>query len=253
MPKTINRDASLSGHLDPDTLAAYAERALGKRELGAMFAHVAECQPCRDWFGVYTELGCDGQNTSKASGRPVGFFAPAAFYLKTAAGIAFAIFLTGVLSWTTLHERNGSTVTLESGIHSDGDIEPPSVKSSASRIGPALTVSRHHRRPAPGPLLVAATNSVRQGAVVDSGPSGLRPVTFRLCASDFIPLPKRQRSILPPSMAAARLESRVSFLTMRLDAQKHLGDQVHTLPLYERIPIQTALGVRLMSLSLMHE
>jgi hypothetical protein len=253
MRKTINPEASQNGHLDPDTLAAFAERALSKRDLQVTFAHLAECQCCRDWFGVCAELGGECQNATKAPARGLGPFAPGAFYLRTAAGIVFAILIGEAFSWIALHERKNSTIAVESVIHSSGEMGSRSVSSSANRPDPAPVVSRDHRHPAPGLLSKAATNSVRQRPPADSAPSSLRPVKFCLCASDFAMPPKRQRSTLPPSMAAARLESRISFLSMPAEAQQRFGERERQLPPYERVPIQTALGVRLMSLSLVHE
>ena len=43
-------------HLDPDTMAAFSERALEQGEEAKVFLHLAECQICREYVAVHSEL-----------------------------------------------------------------------------------------------------------------------------------------------------------------------------------------------------
>jgi hypothetical protein len=46
----------MGAHLDPDTLAAFAERSLSASETNAVFAHLAECETCRAFLAANGEL-----------------------------------------------------------------------------------------------------------------------------------------------------------------------------------------------------
>lgn len=81
-------------HLDPNILAAFGERALGARQRAVVFAHLAECEICREWLAAYSGLGDFEWSTARPS-KVHGFhLIPANFFqLRNAAAIAFLLFL----------------------------------------------------------------------------------------------------------------------------------------------------------------
>lgn len=87
----------MRNHLDPDTLAAFGEQALGDSEVAAVFTHLAECQHCRNWFEAYTELRPTRRRT------PV-WIAPAAL------ACALVVFLA-IGSRSLTHEKAKATPT----------------------------------------------------------------------------------------------------------------------------------------------
>jgi hypothetical protein len=46
----------LDNHIDPDTLAAFAAKALSKQEFARLFTHLAACEHCRDCLRLHSQL-----------------------------------------------------------------------------------------------------------------------------------------------------------------------------------------------------
>lgn len=133
-------------HLDADMLAAFDERTLGARQRAAVFAHLAECETCREWLATYSELGDFEWNTARPS-KVRGFhLIPADFFqLRIAAAIAFLLFLFAavlprpVISPTAPPTSNTSQkFSIASQSLTTDEPRPPVVKPIASRasIGP---------------------------------------------------------------------------------------------------------------------
>jgi hypothetical protein len=69
----------LDNHIDPDTLAAFAAKALSKQESARLFAHLAACEHCRDCLRLHSQL------SNFPSTKLVRLRAPYFFWQATAA------------------------------------------------------------------------------------------------------------------------------------------------------------------------
>ncbi len=95
MPKIIQLPTDRDDHLDPDTLAAFAEKALPEREVAAVFAHLAECEHCREGLRIQVRLGdWDGRERPAPPRTSTWFTAPS---LRTAAGFLCAVLSVAVM------------------------------------------------------------------------------------------------------------------------------------------------------------
>ena len=81
----------MSEHLDADTVAALAARALSMQERSRVFEHLASCEHCREWVAV------------NAEGRR-SFTLPN-WCLLAAAGVACAFFAGWLMSAHPVGER----------------------------------------------------------------------------------------------------------------------------------------------------
>ncbi len=80
----------LRTHLDADTLAAFAERCLRAGEEAAVFAHLAECEICRQYLAAHSELHDFQWHKGQPQNRRLPRSWPLARSLRTAAGLGSA-------------------------------------------------------------------------------------------------------------------------------------------------------------------
>jgi len=93
--------AKLAGsgtHLDADTLAAFAEGSQCDGEEAAVFAHLAECQICREYLSVQAELNDFHWSSGKPQDRSLSRSWSVSRSLRTAAGVACAVATLWLLS-----------------------------------------------------------------------------------------------------------------------------------------------------------
>lgn len=286
MPKTIKPETDLNSHLDPDTLGAFAENALNDTEAATMFAHLAECEHCRDWFGVYAEFGSTSRSSIKPPKIASAWFTPSTFYLKTATGLTCAVLLGGLMMLPTGHQRNTPASSGQSALqakraatfHSLAQVVSEDRDHHLRASHPEIMISSAERAtPLPSrqiwsdPTVAGVSNPVSQSSVgkraskmsapspkfvaQEGNPRRVFWIPFRslIFTSDFALAATSHRSTLPAPLASARLESLASFVTISPDSQKDFGEQLDRMPLYDQIPLKTTLGVRWISLSLIHE
>jgi hypothetical protein len=75
----------MDAHLDADTLAAFAEHSQRGDERAAVFAHLSECETCREYLAVNAELKEFDWTADKPRHRIPG-------YVRTAAAILLLFF-----------------------------------------------------------------------------------------------------------------------------------------------------------------
>jgi hypothetical protein len=203
-----------NGHLDPDTLAALAAKALSQREALSIFAHLAECDRCRDCLRVHLQLEDFAWMTPQAPQRKLRRLRAPDVSLRAAAGIACAVLTLWIV--TLGHPMKTVTATPE----------PQVKKVNLAAIPPRLTDSavssqpwQTHRRP------------LRRQT--------LRPVELRNFAFAFETNAANPQSGLHGPLASARLYSTVSFAPISSPA-----------PGNNRIAVRTALGERWIALDI---
>lgn len=235
MRKTIKPDTNRNGHLDPDTLGAFAENALPDAEAATVFAHLADCQRCRDWFGVNAESG--------SARRRSAWYGSSTFYLKTAAGLACAALAGGLMILPAHHQQTGPASATQSVADTPMEAKPQTPAPLEREVNSGITRATAQR------TLELPAASGRHGAAQQR--SFLhRPITSRIFTSDFASVSTNDQSTLPAPLASARLESQVSFVTISPDSRKQSANQAGRIPLYNQIPVKTMLGVRWICLSL---
>ena len=132
------------GHLNPDTLAAYSERALPEEERASVTAHLAECGSCREWLAVHAEIACERNRN-----RP----AQASEKLALGAAAAFAV---GLLLFTLTPRR--AYIPVSTG---------PALVAQ-----PLITFARPSQKQAlPAALAGVQLNNNLRFVVLDSGPA----------------------------------------------------------------------------------
>jgi hypothetical protein len=78
----------------------------------------------------------------------------------------------------------------------------------------------------------------------------LNHVTFRTFIRNFDQAPGLPASVLPAPLAYARLDSKLSFISIPPDSRKGFGEQVDPISIQNHILVKTNFGVRWISLSL---
>lgn len=112
----MRRTISNSGeHLDANTLAAFDEGAFGTRERKAVFAHLAECDTCREWLTAHCELRDFAWNTAETrKRRAFRFISTDFFQVKTvAATIACVVLLFAAISPHLLYMKSPARLASE--------------------------------------------------------------------------------------------------------------------------------------------
>jgi hypothetical protein len=218
MPKTTKPGTDRNGHLDPDTLGAFAENALTDTEIATVFTHLAECDYCRNWFGVYAEFG-------SASAKPA-----ITFYLKTAVGLVCAVLLAGLMILPAHYQL--SPLERQTRERPPGEDRVEVVNSGAEKV----TARRASELSAPSPGQ-KPRRALR------------RPTTSWIFASDFSFNSTSHQSMLPAPLASARLGSQISFATISPDPPA-AGRHFDQMRFYNQIPVKTPLGLRRVALRL---
>jgi hypothetical protein len=150
----------MSDHLDPDTLAALAEKTLSKQEASLVFAHLAVCEPCRDCLRAATQLEDFHWTRTEAPQRtPAWLRSPNVFF--RAAGIACAFAALWLVTSNLAIESRYKSADVTA-------IPPPVTAASAMALRPATfrtftfvfepnSPNRPYRLP--GPLASARLNN----------------------------------------------------------------------------------------------
>jgi hypothetical protein len=219
-----------AGHLDANTLAALSARSLSRRRRAIVFAHLAECEVCRDWLACYSALPhFENKNPAPLTVRPFGPMHPWQF--KIAVGIACALMLFVAISPRLLHMESRARVAknplLASALveRTTATYQPgAAIFHTASAHGISATrLSRHHSGKA----------SDRRSALWST--VWFQPV--RLVTSTF----DAPRPHLPGPLGQARL-------TRNLNFAASFSMQEAMLPALNQISVHTPLGERWITL-----
>lgn len=275
MSKVIELLTNGDDHLDPDTLAAFAEKALSESGVSAMFAHLTECEHCREILRVHAQLrGLDGrEKLSRISAwLTVSTFRTAAVFLCAVLGV------TTMLLWShgsqkrfahRAQESDTQQRTLESRLSTDGqdsserknvseakltpkekanvvperssDTQSPLPAAALRRPARNVVVSRKQHS---SDLLISqkrTDSAIEQSTEPSQGPDFLlRTVRFRTLASGFTFRSEPARPILPGPFAAARLDHELSFGPASLKGEQEESRLLNGHP----VAVKTALGER---------
>lgn len=84
-------------HLDANTLTAFSEHSLSEPRRTVVFAHLAECDACREWLASYSRLrDHEEKDPAHITLSPFGLLH--SWQFKLAAGIACALILFAAIS-----------------------------------------------------------------------------------------------------------------------------------------------------------
>ena len=227
MLKSIPFGTNGDDHLDPDTLAAFAEGALNEGELASLYAHAAECERCREGLHVHMRLRELSSNIATRNRLVSGGITMRS--LGIAAGLACAVL--------------GLALILLPGRNSRKPVATFQQQARAVPSSPSL----------PGQDLREAGNgSIKKASATVAGwrssqrshsPEAVwRTNRFRTLAfgPDFRFAP--EQPTLPRPFASARLDLQTSFQTASLETPER--EETTRASTNKRIAVRTALGER---------
>ena len=101
-------------HVDANTLAAFGEHALTGRRRAAMFAHIAECEACRQWVAAYSALrDLDRGSANSRELRSFRLLSTNSLRITAAAGVVCALLFFAAISPHYLRMKTPAQVRSE--------------------------------------------------------------------------------------------------------------------------------------------
>lgn len=184
----------LEEHVDPDTLAAFSENTLTESERAALFAHLGECERCRQWLSVHAAV----QDGCAAPGR----LSSVPAYLRTAAGIACVFAALWLFIRAGEHPRPAALSN-----------PPAAVEVEAAAKTDVETLPLAPLKPARHPVRFAKRSAANRSVAELLAPPSTpwQHVTFRTFGAGFDSTPQARPPALSGPWAFTRLDSRMNF------------------------------------------
>ena len=215
-------------HLDADTLAALGEQALSAPRRELVFAHLAECEICRECLAAHSALrDFEWKPATNGAAHPFRLLSMNAWRMRTAVGIACALLCFGLICGQVLRMKAPTPLAprLSSAISVSNEPRLPVISTSVSRVIADAQLSMVHSRKAFNRAHIAAWRK-----------AWFQPV--RLTTATF----NDPRPPFPGPLGQARL-------TRHLNFAANFSIEEARLPSFNQIAVRTTLGERWITLN----
>ncbi len=244
MSKSSPSHTDFDGHIDPDTLAAFAENALNEGDTTHLFTHLSVCERCRDLLSVHAQLRGFHWNLGGVR-RQTPTWSTAAFV--RAAGLGFAVLILGLMMLPAYHPMRHSVHPHQSvdQVRTEHQSASEASQIAETRRAPkqSLPFGKRHSLPAATIRKQADSYHRRFAGQLNSPVTLWRLANFQNFKSHFNPGFLQDPAKLPGPLASARLENQMSFITASSDLQAIKAEEKRA-PMGSRIAVQTTLGER---------
>lgn len=240
MPKQNQLYRGIGDHLDPDTLIAFAENALNRSERASLFAHLAQCERCREELRVHAQLSDFHRTEMKAAKLTSGRFST---YLGALAGLAsVAAGITLIYLHGSNQHKQPARLAEQRPVSRDFSSLPSQSFQSENRNGlvsmDSLTVRRR-------PLTRTASFSQQY-----SPGAPWRTARFRAPVLNPGLHSVSDQSALPRPFASARLDMQTNFRTASFHEPEPERGLNHK-TFHSQVAVETIWGERRIYLSLL--
>lgn len=256
MPKAIRFHTGEGDHPDPDIMAAFADKALNEDERAAFFAHLAECERCREGLRLHARLkgftGSEAKPPCRISGWPaVPYFGTAAGLACAAIGIALILLLGhGPDKQIADSSRRGNPLLAGQQLAAQN----PLLLHGQNDSGAQAKLQNNRPRPLTArrqqPVRYGLPSNLKHSPEQSHSPDVLWG-TIRFRTLEFGPDRRSalDLSMLPGAFASARLELQTTFRAASLEIPGE-EEEVNRASINKQIAVKTILGERRIYLSI---